>query len=68
MDKIHREYEFIQNMWKFMKACERRQPHDEKFWEWAEDQGGKLEHDYGNMSFVPIWISSFFKFLDGGDQ
>lgn len=64
MDKLHREHDFVQNMWKFMKACEQKTQKDESFWEWAEEQGTKLEHDYNNMSFVPEWIASFLKFLD----
>lgn len=64
MDKIHREYEFVQNIWKFMKACEKQTDRSEAFWEWAEAEGAKLEKQYSNMSFVAEWVSSFLKFVD----
>jgi len=64
MDKLHREHDFVQNMWKFMKWAETNHAETEEFWAQAEEYAAKLEHDYDNMSFVPDWIASYLKFLD----
>ena len=64
MDKLHREHDFIQKMWKFMKACEQHEPKDEDFWSWVHENAEKLSRSYGNMSFVNDWILSYMKFLE----
>jgi len=64
MDKLHREHDFVQNMWKFMKACEQQPDKNEEFWTWAHESAEKLSRDYDNLSFTNDWIVSFLKFLD----
>lgn len=64
MDKLHREHDFIQNMWKFMKACETNKNHDDEFWSNVHDIADKLSRNYENMSFVNTWICSYLKFLE----
>lgn len=64
MDKLHREHEFIQSMWKFMKTCEQQENRDEAFWNWAHETAEKLSRNYGNFSFVNEWIPSYLKYLD----
>lgn len=64
MDKLHVMHEFINSMWKYMKACEQREPKDEAFWDWAQGEAEKLSKEYGSMGFVDDWIVSFLKHLE----
>ena len=66
MDKLHREHEFIQSMWKFMKTCEQQENRDEVFWNWAHETAEKLSRNYGNFGFVDDWILSYLKSLEEG--
>lgn len=66
MDKLHKEHEFVQKMWKYMKSCEERKPKekDHEFWMLTVSEGEALAHQYPNLSFAPAWIASYLKFLD----
>ena len=65
MDKLHREHEFIQSMWKFMKAAQQQSDMgSDAFWDRVQEAANQLSRKYGNMSFVNDWIVSFLKFLD----
>ena len=66
MDKLHKEHEFVQKMWKYMKACEERKPKEkeEQFWMLTVSEGEALAHQYSNLTFASDWVASYLKFLD----
>ena len=66
MNKLHKEHEFVQKMWKYMKACEERKPNEkeEQFWMLTVSEGEALAHQYPQLNFASDWIASYLKFLD----
>lgn len=64
MDKLHKEHEFVQKVWKFIKSCEEKQPHDDAFWDWAYSQAEQLSHAYEHLTYANDWLLSYLKSLD----
>ena len=65
MDRLHQLHESVQEVWKFIKECENRQPHDEKFWNWAQDKASEIAAS--ELSFISDWLISYMKFIERED-
>lgn len=64
MDTLHREHEFITNIWQWMKSCEQRFKDTEAFWNHIQSEGATLALTYYDLTFAPDWVASFLKYLD----
>lgn len=64
MDQLHREHEFVQKMWKFIKTARLWGDRDDNFWNWQQDTAELIASQYSDVPFAYDWLLSFQKSLE----
>ena len=65
MDKLHREHNFVTEIWQMMKKCECIESRDDSFWCWVQAYAERLSQKYADLSYAADWLISYMKSLEG---